>query len=228
MSWLLKNQHIIDCRNLDVDKVIDKLKSIKYKNTFSKHKNAFFKFCAFIDLPLSPDVINTIESLNDDKTKKYRKLKPVMLKDMLEQIEAIKDKKLKISFQTILETGFRVSEISQIKKEDCVINMDCLEFRFIGKGGENESVRVVKSNNPNLYNALINHINTLNDKNKVFYSASYLQAEATKRDFKCHNLRRAFAKQNYREYRSIDKVQELLRHAKRQTTLIYLKSKVEI
>ena len=194
---------------------------------FSKHKNALYWFCDYLGYNLSSNTINTIEGMNEDKRKKRRRLNTVNLNDVKTKINYIRDKKLKLSFLTILACGFRISELSQIRKEECIIYSDVIVFRILNKN-DYQQVAIYKADDHKLFNSLIELINNTSSNNKVFYSTSYLQTKAKEKGFTCEDLRRMYAKLMYQKYKSIRKVQELLRQSNIRNTKRYLKSKVQI
>ena len=228
MCYLLKDQNIMDCKDMDISAVVYKLEATKYKNTFSQRKNAFFKFCEFLNIELPTETKVQINKMNDSKMKKYRKAKPVTLENIKNTIRVIRDKKLKLSFEIMLNSGLRVSELSQIKKEDCAISDELVTFCFVGKGGNKEKITITKEKNERVFNNLIKYINETKEGQKIFYSTSYLQDEAKKRNFQCHDLRRAYSKLDYAEKKNIEKVREDMRHKNKQNTKRYLNSKVKI
>lgn len=227
VDYLLKEQSFLDCRNLDADKVMIQLKAMKYKNQYSKYKNAFIKFCEFQNIELKRDFLLELELLNLEKKRKKRVLKHVDLKDILNHLKVIKDKKLKLSFETMLNTGLRVSEISQIKKKNCILAKEYIEFSFVAKGGMIESVTLYFESNPKLFNDLKELIENTKADN-VFYSANYLQTKAEQKGFCCHDLRRAFAKLDYQKHKNIKLTMKALRHKEEKNTKIYINSKVKV
>ena len=227
MDFLLQDQYLFDCHNLDVEKVIHKLKTIKYKNQYSKYKNAFLKFCLFLDIKLDEKTRNELDLLNAEKIKKRRKLIPVELDNILNRLKIMKDKKLRYSFETMLNTGLRVSELSQIKKEDCIIEKNTIVFNFTGKGGKKEKVIFYSNQDQRLFIALKTLIENTKG-NKVFYSVNYLQKKANENGFCCHDLRRAYAKINYKKHHDINQTKTALRHKDIKNTRIYVNSKVKI
>lgn len=227
IDTLLSDQLVINTNEIDINKIIDKLRIIKYKKSYANYKNAFLYFCEFQNIVLDKELLNEFKNMSKDKKKKYRKLKPIKLTDIKNHIKVIRDEKLKLSFETMLNTGLRVSELSQIQKQDCIIDIDNIIFKFIGKGGNEETVTISKDDDKNFFDKLKNYIESSKDK-KLFYSKSYLQEKAKEKGFTCHDLRRAYAKIKYKELNDIDKVMELLRHDNIKTTKLYIDSKVEI
>ena len=231
VATLLRDQNITSVNNINIEKVIEYFESfgnIKYKNQYSKYKNAFLKFCDFMNIELDKDSLNKIYAMTDDKKKKRRNLKKIDFKKVNNRINLIRDNKLKLSFVTMLNTGLRVSELSQVKKSDCKFESDSLKMNFIGKGGDQEFVIIYQEKDKTFFDRISVLLNETSEDEKVFYSTGYLQKEANKREFGCHDLRRAFAKISYKECKSMIEVKKLLRHKEIKNTKIYLKSKVKL
>ena len=131
-------------------------------------------------------------------------------------------------YQTLSETGLRVSELSQIKKKEVKVDDNIIQFSFTGKGGYKETTTLSREDNPKLFQELKNMIQDTKPGQKVFYSANYLQSKAKELGFQCHDLRRAFSKLEYKKTKSKTEVQEKLRHKDAKTTDIYLKSKIKV
>ena len=224
VDTLLQDQYLLDCKSLNPDLILPKFETMKHKNQYSKYKNAFLKFCEFQGIQLDNDFLLKLNLMKLDKKKKRRNLKEVDLKDINNHIRVIRDRKLKVSYQTLLATGLRVSELSQIQKEDCLIDSNKIELSFIGKGGNPESVSILKSENKSLYQNLSTLIYESNEK--PFYSANYLQTNT--KGFGCHDLRRAFAKLDYQKNKDLKQTAEKMRHKNKKNTKIYTNSKVKI
>ena len=229
LEILLQGQSLnLTAENLDIRKAMENLSEIKYKNYFSQSKNAFLHFCEFLNVALSDDDINQIETLEEKCKKKYRRLEVIEFKAIDKKIKAIRNKKLKTSYQTMLATGLRVSELAQIAKTNCQIRDDEIHFFFIGKGGNPESVIITKEEQPKLFDSLLELTATLTDNQKIFYSAVYLQDHAKKLGFKCHDLRRICSVLEYKKTKSKSEVKRKLRHSSIKNTNRYLRSKVNL
>ena len=229
---------------LDVQKVLDKLSEVKYKNYFSQAKNAFLHFCEFQHIKLSVDTMDRIKELESSTKKKHRKLKSIAYTKIENKIKRLRNMKLKLSYQTIIATGLRVSELSWLSPNDCTISADSITFNFIGKGGKAGTATIKAVEYPKLFERLKVLIhstlalplatpagktnNMVNSDKKVFYSAGYLQSKARELGFGCHDLRRAFAKLEYKKCRNKAEVSRKMRHSNIRTTNIYLKSKVKL
>ena len=214
--------------NLDLDQILHNLSTIKHKNYFSQSKNALLHFCAFQCITLSPDELNSIAKLEKTTKKKYRKLNEVDFNQVDKKIKRIRNIRLKTSYQVLIATGLRVSELSGISPNDCNITDNEITFTFTGKGGKQEAVSIQAKQHPMLYKRTIELISTTPQDKKLFYSAPYLQKRAAYLGFACHDLRRAYAKLEYKQSKSKNVVMEKLRHSNVRNTNIYLKSKVNV
>lgn len=229
MCTLLKGQPVNDTvKRLNTDKILERLAELTHKNEFSQAKSALLHFCEFQNITLPAEVIERINELETHTRKKYRKLKAVDYITIDNKIKRLKNKKLKLSFQTLTATGLRVSELAQITPAHCVVTDKSLAFRFTAKGGSINTVTLSKAEHPELYERLKKQIARTKTESKVFYSVGYLQKQAQKLGFTCHDLRRACAKLEYQKSHSKKEVQEKLRHRNTKTTNIYLNSKVNI
>lgn len=219
-----------DCNtdNFDIDKILDKLKEVKYKNHFSQYKNAFLYFLQFQNINLDTQSIHKIKELEHNTQKKYRKLKESDFKIVKNKINHLKNRKLKLSYQVLSATGLRVSELAQIQKKECTIEEDTITMHFTAKGGNKDEVVLRREENEKLFCDLRDFIKNLEDRKKIFYSANYLQQKAKQYNFNCHDLRRACAKIEYQKTKSKKAVKEKLRHKSIKATNIYLNSKVKI
>jgi len=229
LSVLFESQPITDtAERLDVRLLLSKLGEIKHKNHFSQSKNALLHFCKWRGVKLSADTLSSVGALEKATKKKYRKLKPVDFRDIDKRIKHLRNMKLKLSFQSIIATGLRVSELSGLSPGDCAISEDFIIINFIGKGGKDGEVSINASDSPLLHERLLDLIKNTTPNEKLFYSAGYLQSKAKDLGFTCHDLRRAYAKLEYKKCRNKAEVSEKLRHSNTRTTNIYLRSKVKI
>lgn len=229
LKTLLKGQSIIKTlENLDIDKMISNLQNVKYKNEFSQYKNALFYFLEFQNITLTTSQMEQVKILETQTRKKYRKMDSAELVKIENTIKRLKNKKLKYSYQTLLYTGLRVSELAQITQKDCTIKEQELSFYFVGKGGKQEQATLRGEDNDKLFENLKELIKKTSPDHKLFYSANYLQQNAKSYGFECHDLRRAYAKVEYKKTKSKKQVKEKMRHTNTKTTEIYLKSKVKI
>ena len=214
--------------NLDIQKVLYRLEQIKYRNHFSQAKNSFLRFCEFQKINLSDDILEKVRQIEKGTRKKYRKLKAINYAQVKKKIKHIKNKKLKLSFQVIVATGLRISELAGISPKDCVVSDDEIVLNVLAKGRKYESVTIQKNEYPLLYREIKEYIDTTQSDKKIFYSAVYLQSNAKKLGFKCHDLRRAYAKLEYKKCRSKNEVMKKLRHSSLKNTNIYLNSKIKV
>jgi integrase len=226
---LFEGQSITDTiKNLDIDKVINQLAKIHHKNYFSQSKNAFLRFCQFQNINLSKEAIEQIKELETKTHKKYRTQKEIDYQAIDRTIKHMKNQKFKLSYRLMLATGLRVAELSQLTSNDCTITDTAIGFSFIGKGGSKELVQLTKTEQPKFYCSIKQHIEKTQQSKKLFYSLDYLQTNAKKLGFSCHDLRRIFAKLEYQKGKSKEEVKEKLRHSSMKTTNRYLNSKIKL
>jgi len=228
LNKLLEGQNGIDFEKcIDLSKVIEKLSNVNYKNHFSQYKNALLYFCKFQNIQLSKKQLQRINELEDQTKKKRRKQKVIDKESVIQSINNIQNKKLKICFQTLFVTGLRVSELSQIRPLDCTLEKDYIEMSFIAKGGKSDKVRINKEEYPKEFESLKKVILSADKDKKVFYSSKYLQAKAKELNFHCHDLRRIYAHEEYKKTKSKVEVMEKLRHSSDKNTDIYLKARIK-
>lgn len=227
VDYLLSDQNFLYIKDIDIQNVIEKLKRMKYKGQYSKYKNAFLQYCQFANITVSNQQKLELKLSTLDKKKKYRSLPERRLSDIEKKINHTKDDKLRMSFQTLLVTALRITELSNINKDNCTINDDSIVFEVDTKGQRKALVTIFKKDNPILYENLVSLINKTKSS-KVFYSAKYIQSKAKEKGFSCHDLRRARAKLIYREYKNLNEVMEKLNHKNKQTSKIYVNSKILI
>lgn len=229
MDNLLEGQDLLNpLENLNMEMIFNNLAKIKYKNYFSQSKNALLYFLMFYDIPLDKSFQNKMEGLEKNLVRKNRKLMGVQYSDVKNRINHIRNRKLRLSYQVMLSTGLRVSELSQIKKSDCVVTDKEIIFCFMGKGGRKEQSVLTRQEYSNVYRNLIMAIEKIPDDKNIFYSSNYLQQSCGRLGFHCHDLRRLFAKLECQKTKSKEKTKEKLRHTDMKTTEIYLNSKVKL
>lgn len=228
LNFLLEEQFLIDnFSDIDFEKVINQFAQIQHKNYFSQCKNALLHFAEFQGQKINHKDMKKISELEQKTHKKYRKRKEVNYQEILKSINNQKNEKLKLSFLTMLNTGLRVSELAQNTPQSCQKTNNEIIFNFIGKGGKKETVTLLKSDNKELFEKLVNYIEKVDVNKKLFYSAIYLQENAKNLGFKCHDLRRIYAQLKYKETRDKNEVRKKLRHVNIKTTNIYLKCKIK-
>ena len=226
---LFKGQSLVDIeRVLNINNILKNLADIKYKNYFSQSKNAFLNYCEFQNIQLPTQVLEIIKELELNTHRKYRRLELLDYTKIESKINHLHNEKMKLCYRVLVSTGLRVSELAGITADNCLITPSNITFHFVGKGGQNETVSLYNHEYPALYENIKEHIENTAPDQKLFYSAIYLQTTAKKLGFKCHDLRRVFAKTTYKKSRSKTLVMEKLRHTNIKTTEIYLKSRIKI
>ena len=221
---LLEGQFFTNPAGVDMAAMAEGLESkTKNRNEYSQAKNAFLNFSKFLSTKVEIPVLN--------KTQKrgYRKLKARNLKDMNRKINIISDKKLMLSYKIMLATGLRVGELASIEKRGIQpFENGGFSLAFTPKRGGTDTI-VILADNKYICKGIAEVIQPDNSIDKAFYSVGYLQENAKRRGFACHDLRRAFAKTTYKDSGgNLTYTTEKMRHASPRTTKIYLRSKVEV
>lgn len=224
VAKLLETQFFMELNGIDFEGMLKELETCtKNRNEYSQAKNAVLNFAEFSQRQIE------IPQLEKPKKRRYRKQKQRKLKDINHKINVISDEKLLLSYKVMLSTGLRVGELASIKKQDIEIheNGDYILW-FVPKRGGIDKV-AISSDKHYLCEGIAELIRTQENNNKIFYSVGYLQSNAKKRGFSCHDLRRFFAKITYRENGGKLRItSEKMRHSNPRTTKLYLKSKVEV
>jgi integrase/recombinase XerD len=226
----LKNQEFNSPDEIDINKLGDYLiENTKRKNDVSKVKNSLKLFLE-INNVTTYDKTRILENIRSNKPKGYkRKMEILKLKNTIQTLSAIKNKKLKLGYRLMINSGLRISEISNLRKNDIEF---CGENRLKvqvlnGKGGKNRKFKTFWQDEY-LYNELKDHVKNLDENGKLFYSASHMQNCANKLGFETHDFRRAFAQIIYYHYngdkeQTIKLLQKLLGHnINSKTYLTYL------
>jgi len=235
LNCALKNQDFNSQNDLKWDLIIEHALTLKNRNQVSKLKNALKHFDHDNYLIYRDD----LNKIHLSKWKAKRKFHETFFLDTaLRKINNIRNDKLKIGFRLMLLTGIRVQELANIKKGDIKFmktsNRKNSKEKYLvtvtyGKGGKTRSIWGIRE--AYVQDKLKELLNNCKDDNsKVFYSANYMQQTASKYDFHCHQLRRAFAQIVYYKYdRSKEDLQDLLGHTRKtKTYLKYLKYPVSL
>lgn len=146
----------------------------------------------------------------------------------LRKINALKNKKLKLGLRTQLESGLRISEIADLKKEDIEFLEDD-KFKIKVRNGKGGKSREVEVESKYLFEKL--QAQCKESEDKLFYSESYMRGEARKRGLETHDSRRHYAKETHKKAleegkskkEAIRKVKMDLGHKAVKTSRIYLK-----
>lgn len=221
---LLEGQFFSDRAGADVDAMAAELeRKTKNRNEYSQAKNSLLNFVEFAHKHAD------IPALQKPKKRRHRKLKTRKLENINHKINVIPDKKLTLCYKTMLATGLRVGELASI--ETCGIQACAnggYSLAFVPKGGGLDRV-IIPAGETYLCKGIAALMQPGSNADRAFYSAGYLQENATLRGFACHDLRRAFAKITYRDSGGkLAYTSERMRHASPRTTKIYLNSKVVV
>mgnify|MGYP001658442258 FL=1 len=134
----------------------------------------------------------------------------------------------------MLESGLRVHEVAALKKEDFSFDKNLITINL--REAKGNKLCSIELENKYLSKNISEFIEVKNEDERVFPHMRYLQEQATKMGIKCHDLRRGFAKRNYKEElendsprsEALDKTRIKLRHTRSDTTKIYLNSKIKV
>lgn len=199
----------------------------KHKHDVSKLKNSL-DFVKINNQNLKKSDKEKFKKICEEEMKKkdkYRKEpeEQFKLRTILNKINLIKSKRLKLAYRLQLISGLRVSEIANLTLEDIKLKGDELIVDVIkGKGDKDRRVECLHDE------YVISGLLEIEPKKngKLFCTAKHMMQEATKNGFHTHDLRKVYAQVIY--YNSFenkaDKVKNLqdrLGHAYNNKT--YLK-----
>lgn len=232
---LFKGLSFNEYSDINFDVVYSRLESLKYRNDFSKYKSALIAFMNFSDVSFSNSEQSNkyFSEQSKSKSKRKRKLKTRDLSKIKSKIDVIRDKRLITAFKIMLQYGLRVGEVSSISKDKIKKEKDIYMIEYTQKGGKTAILQINKKRNLYIFNQIDSLLSKNNEssaegENNFFHSERFLQEQATKRDFTCHDLRRAYAKVEYAISKNLDVVRQKLRHENLRTTKIYVYSKIKI
>lgn len=233
-----KNAFAKFIRNNKESDILEGLKSIKNKTALSQVVNS---------IRIIQQANNNINIIDEDELKliiknksrnRHKSYEPYELKDALRKINALRNDKYKLAYRLMIASGLRVFEIESLEKDDIKFNGDDIFVTVRdGKGGKFGEVKCLEDKY--LSKKLKGFLVYKESKDKIFYSKSVMQEKANKLGFKCHDLRRAYAKlvkkelvNNLVEVEKSEKekiiekeVKTALRHSKFETSKRYLYSK---
>jgi integrase/recombinase XerD len=220
-----KNQEFSDLEQFDYQKLRDYVKTIKNKKSASNLKTALDKFSnVFSDFKYKENEKFLSEQVSNKSKRRLTKREKMNMSKTFKNINFMQNDKERLAFRTILDTGLRIDELSNLKKKDVKIE-DGKLYVNVEKGKHNKKRVVEALGDEYLKKSLIEYIKKLNDEDKLFYSKGHLQNIATKKNFESHDLRRAFAKVLYKKVLSekgrneaIKEVQKRLGHELYTTT----------
>lgn len=144
-------------------------------------------------------------------------------------IGSAKDPKIKLSLLLQIESGLRVSEISNLYKKDITLRKGNI-WLYVAPGKTKESRYVKVLKNPKLYKELEEYLKKYEDDSKVFMHDVLLKQYLVERGGRTHDLRRYNARKRYIMHRKAGKgkresaelVAKQLGHQKLENTKRYL------
>lgn len=191
----------------------------KSKKDVSKTKNGLKLFCRFNKIKFNPIPFDKVMEEKPIFSKTPEKV--FQASTVFRKINAMKNKKLKLAYKLMLNSGLRVSEISNLKRENIEIKDNRLLIHVVdSKFSKDRSLYAFEEKY--LIDGLKDLI--LSDDKKLFYSTNYMQVNAEKLGFHTHDLRKCYAQivyYNTPSKNAEEKLRNLLGHAKNSKT--YLK-----
>lgn len=198
----------------------------KSKNYINQTKNALKHYHICNDDYINLDVIK-LSKLHDKTKKNPRKPEETLyLKKINSRINALKDKRKKLAFRLQQISGLRISEISNLEKNDIVFAENNRLIITVQKGKGNKS-RILKTIEDKY---IYENLKLLDPRknNKLFHSASTLMKKANELGFKSHRLRKVFSDQINLKFSGTSKekrelLQKLLGHGVSEKNKTYKK-----
>ena len=218
--------------------VLNNLKSIKNKTELSQVINSIR---LIQDNNKNINIIpeNSLKEIIKNKSKnRHKSYEPYELSDKLRRINRIRDEKHRLAYRLMIVSGLRVFEVEALIKEDIEIeDNDIFVTVRDGKGGKYGEVKCLEDKY--LAKKLKEFLKYKSNDEKLFYSKRTMQAKAQELGFKCHDLRRAYAKlvkkelmeelvevnEDEKEKIIEEEIKAALRHSKFETSKKYLYSK---
>lgn len=144
-------------------------------------------------------------------------------------IGSAKDRKIKLSLLLQIESGLRVSEISNLCKKDITLRKGNI-WLYVAPGKTKESRYVKVLKNPKLYKELEEYLKNYEEDSKVFMYNEVLKQYLVERGGRSHDLRRYNARKRYIMHRKAGKgkkesaelVGKQLGHSSIASTKLYL------
>lgn len=223
----------LEIKNIKSEDIEKALKKIRLKSDLSACVNAI-RYLKRNNVDLDFPSEENLKDIIKDKKKNNRKpTKERNLKDIENKVNRVRKKDYRVAYKLMLETGLRVHEVAALQKEDFKIEKNKIQIDLReAKGSKLSSIEL-----ENKY--LAKNINELilekENVKKIFPTDINLKIQAKKTGIQCHDLRRCYAKKTFKElkkennyYDALDKTKEKLRHSKKDTTKIYLRSNIKL
>jgi len=167
------------------NKVLDN----KSKNYINQTKQAIKYLYKMHDIYYNNETINLTKVHDSMKHKKPVRVK-IKLSIVNKKINAMKDKRKKLAFRLMEVSGLRISEISNLTKDNIEFSNNKIYVTVIdGKGGKSRRISAIKDK------WLYNELQQLEERNgKLFHKSNTLRKKAWELGFKTHKLRKVSAK----------------------------------
>ncbi len=233
MKTFLKNESIKTYKKIYDKYLKSKMNKVEFvetletRNQISKFKNSLKHF----------DKLNNVESKEIKKIYYSRPKRKAITKDQFKvksfwmSINNSRNKKHKLPFRLSILSGLRISELSNLRKEDITLLEDGrIKINVInGKGGKSRTVTTIMQDKY-LYDNIKELLENKKDSDKAFYSKNYLHEIAKKHNFTNHDLRKTCIQKiyyscNYDNDKTIRLIQAYLGHIEASKTYMYYLSR---
>lgn len=156
-------------------------------------------------------------------------IEPVKSEKSYRHIIALAEPKYKVPLYLQIESGLRISEISNLRKEDITMNKGNI-WLYVAPGKTKESRYVKVLKNPRLYAELTEYLKNCEEGRKIFMYDEALKQYLAQRGGRSHDLRRYNARKRYINHRksgkgkkeSAELVAKQLGHSELSNTRRYL------
>jgi len=167
--------------------------------------------------------------------KTVKKLPQFLSKNEVDSfLKPIRRDRHKLAFTLMAYSGLRVSEVCRLKVDGVNLSRGFLKIR--GKGGKERIVPLSSRVQSLIEEYLRNHGDSLLPESELIggersswhsMCKKYAARNLSRTDIHCHTLRHSFATNLYEEGVQIERICQLLGHAKLDTTMIYAHISIE-
>ena len=194
VKGMLTDMQFDSVNQIKPEEIERRMSGLKTRNDFSAAKRGLLELQdCFPDLELPGSDFFT-EASGSKRNYRKRSFEPLQLDSVKRKINAIQDRRLKLAYRLMLASGVRVSEAAELAFWDISFSENGIEVHVRnGKGGKSRVIGGIRDKY--LERELPEFMaDAKGSEDKLFYSASHMEHEATALGFECHDLRRAFAK----------------------------------
>lgn len=226
---LLKDQQFNSPSQIDDAKLHRQISVLRSKNEISAAKNGLLRLAACYPGFQAPpaEMFSGLSKVRSNQSVSPPKV--LSLEGTMRRINAPQNKKLKLALRLMLASGGRESEIAALEKRDISITADVLTIHIRnGKGGYDGIVTC--RHDPYLLSELPAYLKGKSPNDRLFYRPRTMREKLHAMGLEGHDLRRIAAQLYFREIQdnnlsdtdAREETRKFLRHAREDTTLIYL------